>query len=116
MRMLMWFALFAFGLNSPVALAQSPGSAKAMLPHCIAELTPDSNDPIGARCMGIIGTLSFVSRVLPDEFKFCHPAATTPKQILQAISSFMDANLEMLDQDFRLIALAAMRDKWPCQE
>jgi hypothetical protein len=66
--------------------------------------------------MGIIATLSFVSRVLPDNPKFCHPNMATPEQVLEAIGSFMDANLDAIGQDFRLIALAAMRNKWPCQD
>jgi hypothetical protein len=57
-----------------------------------------------------------VSRVLPDNLKFCHPNAATPQQILETISGFIDANPDAADRDFRLIALAAMRSKWPCQE
>jgi len=39
-----------------------------------------------------MATLSFVSRVLPDNLKFCHPSATTPEQMLQVIESFVEAN------------------------
>ena len=87
-----------------------------MLPHCMAALKPDAQSSTGGRCMGIIATLSFVSRVLPDNLKFCHPNTATPEQILQAVSSFMDANPDAVGQDFRLVALAAMRNKWPCQD
>ena len=55
-------------------------------------------------------------RVLPDNLKFCHPSATTPEQMLQVITSFVEANPDAGAQDFRLVALAAMRQKWPCQE
>jgi Rap1a immunity proteins len=116
MRPLMSISLLALALNVSAALAQDAGSAQAMLPHCMAALKPDTQSPTGGRCMGIIATLLFVSRVLPDNLKFCHPNAATPEQILQAISTFMDANLEAVGQDFRLIALAAMRNKWPCQD
>jgi|SRR5882757_6563398 hypothetical protein len=91
-------------------------SAKAMLPHCAAGLAPDAQDIAGGRCAGIMATLSFVSRVLPDNLKFCHPSATTPEQMLQVITSFVEANPDAGAQDFRLVALAAMRQKWPCQE
>ena len=87
-----------------------------MLPHCAAGLAPDAQDIAGGRCAGIMATLSFVSRVLPDNLKFCHPSATTPEQMLQVISSFVEANPDAGAQDFRLVALAAMRQKWPCQE
>ena len=37
-------------------------------------------------------------------------------EMMQVIDGFMTANTEAVAQDFRLIALAAMHDKWPCQE
>ena len=58
----------------------------------------------------------FESRVLPDYLKFCHPSGTTPEQMLQVIEGFTEANPDAGGQDFRLDALAAMRQKWPCQE
>jgi hypothetical protein len=106
----------ASALNVSNARAEDSGSAQAMLPHCLAALKPDAQSTAGGRCMGIIATLSFVSRVLPDNLKFCHPNAATPEQILEAISSFVDANPDAAARDFRLIALAAMRSKWPCRE
>jgi hypothetical protein len=106
----------ALALNVSAAFAQNADSAQAMLPHCMAALKPDAQSSAGGRCMGIIATLSFVSRVLPDNLKFCHPSAATPEQILQAIGSFMDANPDAVGRDFRLVALAAMRNTWPCQD
>jgi hypothetical protein len=120
-RPVLWAALLLPALLGSAAVAQdtrSPGtgSAKAMLPHCAAGLAPDAQDMAGGRCAGIMATLSFVSRVLPDNLKFCHPSGTTPEQMLQVIESFIEANPDAGAQDFRLVALAAMRQKWPCQE
>ena len=100
MRPLMGISLLALTLNLSAALAQDTGSAQAMLPHCIAALKQDPQSPTGGRCLGILATLSFVSRVLPDNLKFCHPNTAAPEQMLQAISSFMDANPEAVGQDF----------------
>ncbi len=115
-----WAALL-LALMASAAVAQdnsSPDirSAKAMLPHCMTGLKPDGQDMAGGRCAEIIATLSFVSRVLPDNLKFCHPSGTTPEQMLQVIEGFTEANPDAGAQDFRLVALAAMRQKWPCQE
>jgi hypothetical protein len=114
-------ALVASAALTASAVAQEPRSAeirsaKAMLPHCTAGLAPDAQDIAGGRCAGIMATLSFVSRVLPDNLKFCHPSATSPEQMLQVIESFVESNPDAGAQDFRLVALAAMRQKWPCQE
>jgi len=114
MRHLLWMSLFVVALDVPVALAQDNRSAQAMLPRCMASLQPGSQDAVGERCMGILATLTFVSRVLPDNLKFCQPTGTTPEQMMQVVDSFMTANKEAVAQDFRLIALAAMHDKWPC--
>jgi hypothetical protein len=119
-RLVTWAALL-LPLMAPAAVAQDTRgadvrSAKAMLPHCMAGLKPDAQDTAGGRCAGIMATLSFVSRVLPDNLKFCHPSAATPEQMVQVIESFIEANPDAGAQDFRLVALAAMRQKWPCQE
>ncbi len=116
MPFLMWVLLLALALNASTAHAQDAAGAQSMLPHCMVALKPDAQSTAGGRCLGIIATLSFVSRVLPDNLKFCHPNTATPEQILDTISSFIDANPDAADRDFRLIALAAMRSKWPCQE
>ena len=121
MRHLLWIlvlaaTLFVATLNVPFAFAQDTRSAQAMLPRCMASLKPGSQDAAGERCMGILATLTFVSRVLPDNLKFCQPTGTTPDQMMEVIDSFMSANKEAVSQDFRLIALAAMHEKWACQE
>ena len=127
MRRMAWAALLLPALVASAAAMVSAAvaqetrgadikSAKAMLPHCAAGLAPDAQDIAGGRCAGIMATLSFVSRVLPDNLKFCHPSSTTPEQMLQVIESFVEANPDAGAQDFRLVALAAMRQKWPCQE
>jgi hypothetical protein len=125
MRHVAWAALLLPALMAQFAVTAAVAqetksadirSAKAMLPHCAAGLAPDAQDIAGGRCAGIMATLSFVSRVLPDNLKFCHPSATTPEQMLQVIASFVEANPDAGAQDFRLVALAAMRQRWPCQE
>jgi hypothetical protein len=116
MTRLMSISLLALALNASTALAQDTGgTAKAMLPQCMAALKPETQSPTGGRCLGILTTLSFVSRVLPDNLTFCQPDGATPEQILQVISGFLDANPDAVGQDFRLVALAAMRSKWPCE-
>jgi hypothetical protein len=121
MRHVAWALIASAAVVTSAAVAQETKSAdirsaKAMLPHCAAGLAPDAQDMAGGRCAGIMATLSFVSRVLPDNLKFCHPSATTPEQMLEVITSFVEANPDAGAQDFRLVALAAMRQKWPCQE
>jgi Ssp1 endopeptidase immunity protein Rap1a len=120
MRFLIWTLLLVLASGVSEAGAQQAGSddrsAKAVLPQCAAGLDVAVQNTAGGRCAGIISTLSFVSRVLPDNLKFCQPSGATPEQMLQAIASFVDSNPDSAVQDFRLVALAAMHQKWPCQE
>jgi hypothetical protein len=115
MRFAIPILLLALAASSP-GHAQQSNSAESMLPHCIAGRGAGAQDTTGARCLGIISTLSFVSRVLPDELKFCHPADTPPKQMIEAVAAFLQANPDAGRQDFRLVALAAMRGHWPCED
>src|SRR5438034_879339 len=87
MLRLAWIVVLALMAGASAALAQEARSAKAMLPACMIGLKPEAQDAAGGRCMGIIATLSFVSRVLPDNLKFCHPNTATPDQIVQAIAA-----------------------------
>ena len=118
MRRLMSILLLAPASAWSVAFAQDANtrSVQSILPHCAAGVSADVQDVTGARCAGILATLSFVSRVLPDDLKFCHPSTATPEQMVQVVATFVDSNPDAAAQDFRLVALAAMRDKWPCQE
>ena len=116
MRGLIIGSLLASALTASAAVAQDADgkSTKSILPHCMA--ASDTQDVTGGRCAGIVATLSFVSRVLPDNLKFCHPSTATPEQMVQVVAKFVESNPDAVTQDFRLVALAAMRDKWPCHE
>jgi len=118
MRRVIWALLLVPAFTWSVGFAQdaTSRSVQAILPHCVAGMSADAQDVAGGRCAGILATLSFVSRVLPDDLKFCHPNTATPGEMVQVVASFVDSNPDAAAQDFRLVALAAMRDKWPCQE
>ena len=116
MRLLKWALVLVLTCDVSAAIAQDGKNAQSILPHCAAGLDINVQDSIGGRCAGIIATLSFVSRVLPDNLKFCHPGTATPENLLQAVAAFVESNPNSASQDFRLVALAAMRSKWPCQD
>jgi hypothetical protein len=116
MPFLISILLFALALNVPTAHAQDTESAQTMPPHCMAALKPDMQSTVGGSCMGIIATRSFVSRVLPDNLKFCHPNTATLNRSFRRSAASSMRSPDAAERDFRLIALAAMRNKWPCQE
>jgi hypothetical protein len=116
MRMLMWAVLAVLAWNAPSTAAEDPRSAGFMLPHCKAGLDPNTRDAIGGGCIGIVGTLSFVSHVLDEGLKFCQPNAVSPEQLLGKVIDFIETHPERMQEDFRLLALTAMHEAWPCRE
>jgi hypothetical protein len=63
-----------------------------------------------------VGTLSFVSRVFDEGLKFCHPSNLPPEQMLDKVIEFVETHPERMQEDFRLLALTAMRNAWPCRD
>src|SRR5438270_11852480 len=78
--------MLASGWSAAVGQDANTRTVNSILPHCIAGLAADAQDVTGGRCAGIIATLSFVSRVLPDDLKFCHPSTATPEQMVQVVA------------------------------
>ena len=116
MRRLIWTLMLLLSSNLPGAAQENIRNANSMLPHCKAGLDSNAPDPIGGRCIGIVATLAFVSRVLPDDLKFCTPNAATVEQMLSMVINYVESHPEHMPQDFRLAALIAMRQAYPCSE
>jgi Rap1a immunity proteins len=116
MLMLMLIGLAVSMWTAPSTAAEDTRSAGFMLPHCKAGLDPATRDALGGGCLGIVGTLSFVSRVLDQGLQFCQPSAISPEQLLGTVIDFVETHPERMQEDFRLLALTAMHDAWPCRE
>jgi hypothetical protein len=116
MRRLIWILMLLLSSSLPSVAQENIRSANSMLPHCKAGLESNTLDPIGGRCLGIIATLAFVSRVLPDDLKFCSPSTATVEQMLNMVIGYVESHPEHLPQDFRLAALIAMGQAYPCSE
>jgi hypothetical protein len=114
MRVAVWFFLLTWSTSTMAA--EDTRSAAAMLPHCRAWLDPSTRDAIGGSCIGIVGTLSFVSRVLDEGLKFCHPSNLPPERMLGTVIEFVETHPERIQEDFRLLALTAMHNAWPCRD
>jgi hypothetical protein len=116
MRMLMLIGLTVSMWTAPSTAAEDTRSAGFMLPHCKAGLDPATRDAVGGGCLGIVGTLSFVSHVLDQGLQFCQPSTISPEQMLGTVIDFVETHPERMQEDFRLLALTAMHDAWPCRE
>jgi hypothetical protein len=91
-------------------------SADRMLPACTAfirDRAPGDVDGVFAagRCIGLIQGLGFASRLLGA----CPPDEVTVAQRARAAVTYVEARPDRMQEDFRALAVEAMREAWPCK-
>jgi hypothetical protein len=66
-------------------------------------------------CVGVVDTLLGLS-VIQDQKLFCAPKGVSGTQAIAVVAEFMEAHPEeSRTGTFLILAMAAMRQKWPCQ-
>jgi len=86
-----------------------------MLPHCKAYLVGERyNDTARAKCFGILSTLGYLKQAFIPKFRFCAPDEISATQAGRVVIKFLEEHPEELHRDFRFLALAALRNQWPC--
>jgi hypothetical protein len=107
-------------------------SANSIMPGCRALLGPKAlDDPFRQGvCEGIISEIAFVGRAIlirpdPEKSRFggilrqilCLdiPAGVTGGQRARVVVSYIDARPARMHEDFRSLALEALRYAWPCK-
>jgi len=91
--------------TGPEAIAESnPNSANSIMPGC---RTADGNFQSGL-CMGLISGLAVKGGS-------CPPSGVTDGQKRLVIVAYIDARPARLQEDFRILALEAMKAAWPCK-
>jgi hypothetical protein len=67
-------------------------------------------------CTGILNTLAFLSRRLPDPWKFCPPNNVNTEQAARIAVKYMEAHPEKLNLNFKVLAMLALVEAWPANE
>ena len=101
----------ALMLTGGSALAEDRNSANFMMPSCRKLLTNDNSEPyLQGICYGIIKTLFFMGGGK------CAPSGVvTVSQINRVVVQYIDARPARMHEDFRDLALEAMKAAWPCK-
>jgi hypothetical protein len=91
-------------------------SADRMLPACTAfirDRAPGDVDGVFAagRCIGLMQGLGFASRLLGA----CPPDEVTVAQRARVAVTYVEARPDRMHEDFRALAVEAMREAWPCK-
>ncbi len=91
-------------------------SAKTVAPGCDIYMRGDSRDllHLQGQCVGTIGGLSFVAPMLPPHMRSCPPPGTVLAALVGTVLSYIKKNESRENEDFRMLALEALRDVWPC--
>jgi hypothetical protein len=85
-------------------------SANYVIPGCRHFIERDRIDPIlQGWCMGMISGLVYLS----DDV--CTPSAVVRTQSARVIVQYIEARPARMHEDFKKLALEAMRAAWPCK-
>jgi hypothetical protein len=101
-------------------------TANEVLPACKLYLSGvDKHGAVGqsevphlmdaGECLGAIYALLTVSHTLTEPLKFCPPAEFEAEQGMRVVVAYIENRPERARQDFTMLALEALRAKWPCQ-
>jgi len=112
------FALLASGI-APTGAQDNTDSANFMLPYCKSFLAQDlsrsdrEKNFYAGLCAGSITAFTFVGRSLNKGF--CFPEGATNGQMVRVVVAYIEARPARMHEDFRVLALEALREAWPCR-
>ena len=66
-------------------------------------------------CLGAVYALLTVSHTLAEPIKFCSPVDFEAEQGVRAVVAYIENRPGRAREDFTMLALEALRAKWPCQ-
>jgi hypothetical protein len=101
----------ALMLSGGAGFAADADSANTVMPGCREFINDKSTaKPFEqGRCTGLINGLAY----LYDES--CRPSAVTRGQIVRVVVQYIDARPARMHEDFRVLAMEAIKTAWPCQ-
>lgn len=109
-------ALALAPISSAFATEPDFSSGNYMLQHCEHYVFKHGQfDVWDGECGGTIATLTFLSNALPEGFKTCPPKGHTKEQAARVVVSFMQNNPQLLNEPFRILAMTALSQAWPCK-
>jgi hypothetical protein len=87
-------------------------SANFYLPGC-QDFIAGTNSFFAGRCVGVIEGLGILERL---NHVWCAPNASTSEQWVRVIVYYIEARPERMHEDFRSLAIEALKVAWPCQK
>jgi hypothetical protein len=111
-----WVLALLASAIAPTGAQENYDSANFMLPQCKRFLalagTGKASFAEGV-CAGSITAFAFVGRSLNN--RFCFPEGVTNRQMVQVVVTYIEARPARMHEDWRDLALEALREAWPCR-
>jgi hypothetical protein len=89
------------------------GSGNHMLPHCKAAIARNDLTVFSGQCGGVIDALIFTGSSIEGSGRFC-PPPIPPVQGLRVVVLYLERHPALLHLDFKVLALRALQEAWPC--
>jgi hypothetical protein len=100
----------ALMLSGGSVLAENAKSANYVMPGCRKLLTNDNSEAyLQGFCSGLTKGLFYIAEGT------CPPSGVTGSQISRVVVQYIDARPARMHEDFRELALEAMKAAWPCK-
>ena len=122
MRTIICGALMALTIM-PVHAAENAASAGYMPPHCKASLDYPPGTFIQGFCAGVVVGVAAMAQPLfaPRQARAAErcvniPESITNRQFVQVVVRYIEAHLNRMDEQFRVLAVEALFDAWPCKK
>jgi hypothetical protein len=97
------------------AFATDTESGNAMLTPC-KNIISQSNADLSLQgvCAGIVDTLIDLGGTLRADMRFCPPKGVSIMQSILVSNRYMEKHPEMLHINFKVLAIRAFKEAWPC--
>ena len=66
-------------------------------------------------CLGAVYAMLTVSHTLAEPLRFCPPADFEAEQGVRVVVTYIEDRPRRGREDFTMLALEALRSKWPCR-
>lgn len=117
--MLRWLTLILIVSGPASAQTSNYDSANKVLPYCKAVIEQKANPSLTevydrGFCLGTMTTLRAMGPAFNADARFCPPERATVGQATRVVVQFMEANPQLLHEEFMWLAVQALRVTWPC--
>jgi hypothetical protein len=98
------------------AISESPALSGQEVYHGCIDFAQSTDKELFYQgvCAGIIDDLAYYRWMLPEDMTYCPPDGISLGQAVRTVADYMSSHPGILDEDFRRIAINALRVAWPC--